>query len=918
VKKANFARTGVIFTAVMAALIGLWACEQAQSGLDEVFGGGGGGAGNQPQNAYLRVVFNFSDKPSPQNTQTSASVGGLSPLFTVHPAPEALVFDNYKLIFTHTNGGVDADHDVLENEINTVTGEIAAIVELVEGTYTVKAEAYKNNALIAVGTRAGVVVSSGITATANITMGPNLSSAGTGSFSYNITFPDNAAGTMSFKDSNMQPIIGSDVLLVAGSSPVTGVINDLPAGFYFVSVALIDDSDPQRQAGVVEALHIYEGLISELNLEYNQADFSEYVVVDDFNLTPYFTAPVALSEPEKTLEGGQYLGAIQWKTGSSNFTGDTFATNTVYTAVVTLTAKQGYFFDGVAADSFTHENAVAHSNAANSGTVTFTFPQTGETDDLNVTVGFDYVDITITGLENGIIYKDGSPGQLTLTVEGFSENKWYIDVDLSNPLPGNPVTLNAADYVLGKHTASFTGKKNDIPYSKSVDFIVAAAPPLSALSLIPTANNTSLVPDNGPLTGDTIAFTAKTGGLIAGTTDQYDPNVYFKVSKESGQDIIVSGDDEAYVTIVTDESTVDGSLTSDETGVVTVRPKPVIGGQGEMLDTQFDGGVYSFTLASNGQSVNITLTVEPHLTGTAVFLVNAKTADDVAGLPGGTNVLTRLDGIKKAAVTGDSLADSASTVSATDAPTTGNYLLSALARVDRLANSTGNEYLIRVEHSEALPKVMLTCNYPATEADTVAIRLRGLDSGARTITYDDIGLGYSYFDTNREQATDASAFGRAVINIGDPRTTALYTAYITLALENNIALAGKGSEYTDSANTTAMVQVNKDTKFIMRNGSKITNYYNTTGTNLQHSVVLIHSQSDERGYFEMYGGEITGNTVPATKSGIVTVYSATPMTDHFKKWGGRIYNNSYNYFFYTSDSDDKYNIPTTEGAWEIE
>jgi hypothetical protein len=295
--------------------------------------------------------------------------------------------------------------------------------------------------------------------------------------------------------------------------------------------------------------------------------------------------------------------------------------------------------------------------------------------------------------------------------------------------------------------------------------------------------------------------------------------------------------------------------------------------------------------------------------------VNAKTAGDVAGLPAGTNVLTRLGGIKKAAVTGNSLADSVSTVSATDAPTTGNYLLSALARVDRLANSTSNEYLIRVEQNEALPKVMLTCNYPASEAAAVTVRLRGLDSGARTITYDDSGLGYS-FPNGKPPATTASDFGRGIITIGDARSST-YPAYITLALENNIALAGKVSGYTDSANTTAMVQVNANTKFIMRNGSRITNYYNTTGTSAYYSVVLIDSQSNERGYFEMYGGEITGNTVPST-GGIVTVYSATPMTAHFKKWGGRIYGNSSNYFFYSSDSGNKYNIPTDDGEWEIE
>jgi hypothetical protein len=303
--------------------------------------------------------------------------------------------------------------------------------------------------------------------------------------------------------------------------------------------------------------------------------------------------------------------------------------------------------------------------------------------------------------------------------------------------------------------------------------------------------------------------------------------------------------------------------------------------------------------------------------------VNAKTAGDVAGLPAGTNVLTRLGGIKKAAVTGNSLADSASTVSATEAPSEGNHLLSALARVDRLAEA-GNEYLIRVEHSEALPKVMLTCNYPATETDTVAVRLRGLDSGARTITYDDIGLGYSY-PNGKTPATTASDFGRGIINIGDHRSDSTYTAYITLALENNITLAGKGSEYTDSANTTAMVQAGKHTTFIMRNGSKITGYYNINENTYNSVVLLLEDLSSEPGKekgFKMQGGEITGNTTHIETGSVVTFHSdGQPSVGitHFTKTGGRIYDNTPNHFIASLIlQQSKYAIPDgNTGTWPI-
>jgi hypothetical protein len=48
----------------------------------------------------------------------------------------------------------------------------------------------------------------------------------------------------------------------------------------------------------------------------------------------------------------------------------------VYKAVVSLTAKSGFTFAGVAENSFTHSGATSVANAANSGTVTITFPAT--------------------------------------------------------------------------------------------------------------------------------------------------------------------------------------------------------------------------------------------------------------------------------------------------------------------------------------------------------------------------------------------------------------------------------------------------------------------------------------------------------------------------------------------------------------
>jgi hypothetical protein len=53
-----------------------------------------------------------------------------------------------------------------------------------------------------------------------------------------------------------------------------------------------------------------------------------------------------------------------------------FAASTEYRAVLTLTAKSGFTFTGLAANSFSYTEATSVTNDANSGTVTITFPAT--------------------------------------------------------------------------------------------------------------------------------------------------------------------------------------------------------------------------------------------------------------------------------------------------------------------------------------------------------------------------------------------------------------------------------------------------------------------------------------------------------------------------------------------------------------
>jgi formylglycine-generating enzyme required for sulfatase activity len=100
------------------------------------------------------------------------------------------------------------------------------------------------------------------------------------------------------------------------------------------------------------------------------------VVVDAYSLDSLAIFPVADGTPSTDLiDTTQYTGTIVWKESDGNTeVNGTFVLGIQYIAEITLTAKAGYTFDGVPADSFTYAGAVV-SNAANSGVVTITFPE---------------------------------------------------------------------------------------------------------------------------------------------------------------------------------------------------------------------------------------------------------------------------------------------------------------------------------------------------------------------------------------------------------------------------------------------------------------------------------------------------------------------------------------------------------------
>jgi hypothetical protein len=98
-----------------------------------------------------------------------------------------------------------------------------------------------------------------------------------------------------------------------------------------------------------------------------------------YNLTPFVTAPVEEEEPSTTSPStSEYynVDSIVWYQGDTEFAETAFGNNEVYKAKLRLSAKAGYSFDGIEADSFYYTGADSVANDAGSGIVTIVFPAT--------------------------------------------------------------------------------------------------------------------------------------------------------------------------------------------------------------------------------------------------------------------------------------------------------------------------------------------------------------------------------------------------------------------------------------------------------------------------------------------------------------------------------------------------------------
>jgi hypothetical protein len=100
-------------------------------------------------------------------------------------------------------------------------------------------------------------------------------------------------------------------------------------------------------------------------------NYGSPIVVYDTILTGRLPMPVTGMTPVMGITGAEYFGSVSWVPFHS-----AFQAGTAYKAMLTLTAMPGHTFNGIEENVFSHGEAAAVTNSANSGTVTITFPPT--------------------------------------------------------------------------------------------------------------------------------------------------------------------------------------------------------------------------------------------------------------------------------------------------------------------------------------------------------------------------------------------------------------------------------------------------------------------------------------------------------------------------------------------------------------
>jgi hypothetical protein len=286
-----------------------------------------------------------------------------------------------------------------------------ADVTLVVGTYTLTVTGKTTTADVAVGTKEGLVISKDENLPVSVTLGPKTEAgAPDGTFSYEVTIPTGAAGTLTIT-TLADAVVGEPMALTAGENTDS---LDLPPGSYWLAVSLKKEG---KTAGLShEAVYSYSTLTSAFTWVFEDGIFdSVEAEKGSLGLTIALAGdePIPLDDDDPSFEQN----------------------GTPFTLTVTdtsFTNIKWYLNEGATAVSETDSYT---PNAA-----------------LDVKTHF----VTITAMKNGTTYIYSKIVQFTVTAAVSGAPAGYTAVDSAETL--KKIGVDAAYPLSGKYyqTASFS------------------------------------------------------------------------------------------------------------------------------------------------------------------------------------------------------------------------------------------------------------------------------------------------------------------------------------------------------------------------------------------------------------------------------------------------------------------------------
>jgi hypothetical protein len=211
------------------------------------------------------------------------------------------------------------------------------------------------------------------------------------------------------------------------------------------------------------------------------------------------TAPVTGAKPAAAIiPTEQYTGTVTWNSNPHTGSVATFAADTQYIATITLTAKNGFTLQGVAADFFRVAGTTLVSNSANSGVITAVFPRTGGS-------AKNPVIIDATAIEGVTIPATGGTPVTTIENEQYSGTvTWSPDHSTFNASTEYTATITLtpkAGYTLQGVTFNYFTIDGAASVSNAANsgVITALFPSTDAVTINIAAIQGVIVPVNGEI-----------------------------------------------------------------------------------------------------------------------------------------------------------------------------------------------------------------------------------------------------------------------------------------------------------------------------------------------------------------------------------------------------------------------------------